>query len=141
MYKIKNIKNYTNKVIENLFSNEKDCSHLFVGVDLPEVNMRHRVPEYQRTVQAARQELLPAHPHLSVQHCFICRPSHSTVSEEDAGIEPRTVATSALATTQPHTTSHPHQLNFMAPLQPENKVSKIKIPARTVSHWYSKEVS
>jgi hypothetical protein len=25
-----------------------------------------------------------------IQHCFICRPSHSTVSE-DAGIEPRTV--------------------------------------------------
>jgi hypothetical protein len=30
-----------------------------------------------------------------IQHCFICRPSDSTVSE-DAGIEPRTVATSAL---------------------------------------------
>jgi hypothetical protein len=28
-------------------------------------------------------------------HCFICRPSDSTVSE-DAGIEPRTVATTAL---------------------------------------------
>ncbi len=27
-----------------------------------------------------------------IQHCFICRPSDSTVSE-DAGIEPRTVAT------------------------------------------------
>ncbi len=31
-----------------------------------------------------------------IQHCFICRPSDSTVSE-DAGIEPRTVATFALA--------------------------------------------
>jgi hypothetical protein len=31
-----------------------------------------------------------------IQHCFICRPSDSTVSE-DAGIEPRTVTTSALA--------------------------------------------
>ncbi len=31
-----------------------------------------------------------------IQHCFICRPSDSTVSE-DAGIEPRTVATTALA--------------------------------------------
>jgi hypothetical protein len=31
-----------------------------------------------------------------IQHCFICRPLDSTVSE-DAGIEPRTVATSALA--------------------------------------------
>jgi hypothetical protein len=27
-----------------------------------------------------------------IQYCFICRPSDSTVSE-DAGIEPRTVAT------------------------------------------------
>jgi hypothetical protein len=31
-----------------------------------------------------------------IKHCFICRPSDSTVSE-DAGIEPRTVATTALA--------------------------------------------
>jgi hypothetical protein len=31
-----------------------------------------------------------------IQHCFICRPSDFTVSE-DAGIEPRTVATTALA--------------------------------------------
>jgi hypothetical protein len=31
-----------------------------------------------------------------IQHCFICRPSDYTVSE-DAGIEPRTVATTALA--------------------------------------------
>ncbi len=32
----------------------------------------------------------------SIQHCFICRPSDFTVSEDAAGIEPRTVATSAL---------------------------------------------
>ncbi len=31
-----------------------------------------------------------------IQHCFICRPSASTVSE-NAGIQPRTVATTALA--------------------------------------------
>ncbi len=31
-----------------------------------------------------------------IQHCFICRPSDSTVPT-NAGIEPRTVATSALA--------------------------------------------
>jgi hypothetical protein len=31
-----------------------------------------------------------------MHHCFICRPSDSTVLE-DAGIEPRTVATTALA--------------------------------------------
>ncbi len=30
-----------------------------------------------------------------IQHCFICRPSDSTVSDDD-GIEPRTVATLAL---------------------------------------------
>ncbi len=29
-----------------------------------------------------------------IQHCFICRPSDSTVSE-DAGIKPKTVATLA----------------------------------------------
>ncbi len=29
-----------------------------------------------------------------IQHCFICRPSDSTVSK-DAGIEPRTVASTA----------------------------------------------
>jgi hypothetical protein len=32
----------------------------------------------------------------SIQHCFICRPSDSTVPT-DAGIEPWTVATGALA--------------------------------------------
>jgi hypothetical protein len=32
-----------------------------------------------------------------IQHCLICRPSNSSVSE-DAGIEPRTVATTALTT-------------------------------------------
>jgi hypothetical protein len=31
-----------------------------------------------------------------IQHCFICRPSDSTVPT-DVGIEPRTVATDALA--------------------------------------------
>ncbi len=31
-----------------------------------------------------------------IQHCFICRPSDSAVPT-DAGIEPRTVATGALA--------------------------------------------
>ncbi len=35
-------------------------------------------------------------PMYCIQHCFVCRPSDSTVSE-NAGIEPRTVATSARA--------------------------------------------
>ncbi len=60
-----------------------------------------------------------------IQHCFICRPSDSTVPR-DAGIEPRTVATGALtvrrsnhyrlhlirnqARSHPHQArSHPHQ--------------------------------
>jgi hypothetical protein len=44
-----------------------------------------------------------------IQHCFICRPSDSTVSE-DAGIDPRTVATSALAVRRSNHSarSHPH---------------------------------
>jgi hypothetical protein len=32
-----------------------------------------------------------------IQHCFICRPSDSNVSEEDAKNEPRTVASLAMA--------------------------------------------
>jgi hypothetical protein len=45
-----------------------------------------------------------------IQHCFICRPSDSTVSE-DAGIEPRTVATTALAVRRSNHSalSHPHR--------------------------------
>ncbi len=35
----------------------------------------------------------------NIQHCFICRPSDSTVPT-DAGIEPGTVATGALAVRQ-----------------------------------------
>ncbi len=44
-----------------------------------------------------------------ILHCFICRPTGSTVSE-DAGIEPRTVATTALAVrrTNHSARSHPH---------------------------------
>jgi hypothetical protein len=44
-----------------------------------------------------------------IQHRFVCRPSDSTVSE-DAGIETRTVATSALAVRRSNHSarSHPH---------------------------------
>jgi hypothetical protein len=44
-----------------------------------------------------------------IQHCFICRPSDSSVSE-DAGSEPRTVVTSALAVRRSNHSdrSHPH---------------------------------
>ncbi len=42
-----------------------------------------------------------------IQHCFICRPSDSTVSE-DAGIEPRTVATTALAVRRSNQSARSH---------------------------------
>ncbi len=44
-----------------------------------------------------------------IPHCFLCRPSDSAVSE-DAGIEPRTVATTAstVRCSNPSTRSHPH---------------------------------
>jgi hypothetical protein len=44
-----------------------------------------------------------------IQHCFLCRPSDSTVSE-DAGIEPRTVATMALTARRSNHLArfHPH---------------------------------
>ena len=53
-----------------------------------------------------------------IQHCFICRPSDSTVSE-DAGIEPRTVATSALAVRRSShsATSHPHSATSHLPFR------------------------
>jgi hypothetical protein len=43
-----------------------------------------------------------------IQHCFICRPSDSTASE-DAGIEPRTVATTALAFRRSNHSARSHQ--------------------------------
>ncbi len=42
-----------------------------------------------------------------IQHCFICRPTDSAVSE-DAGIEPRTVATSALAVRRSNHSARSH---------------------------------
>ncbi len=54
-----------------------------------------------------------------IQHCFICRPSESTVSE-DAGIKPRTVATLALtARLFNHSArSHPHSARSHIVLNP-----------------------
>jgi hypothetical protein len=42
-----------------------------------------------------------------IQHCFICRPSDSTVSE-DAGLKPRTVATTALAVRRSNHSARSH---------------------------------
>ncbi len=46
-----------------------------------------------------------------VQNCFICRPSDSTVSE-DAGIEPRTGATSAVAVRRSNRSARSHPSMF-----------------------------
>ncbi len=67
-----------------------------------------------------------------IQHCFICRPSDTTVSE-DAGIEPRTIATTALpvrrsnhsARSHPHSTrSHPHSARSHPQLSKQKKTTK-----------------
>ncbi len=47
-----------------------------------------------------------------IQHCFICRLSDSTVSE-DAGIEPRTVATMALAVKRSIHSARSHLHNWL----------------------------
>jgi hypothetical protein len=55
-----------------------------------------------------------------IQHCFICRPSDPSVSE-DAGIEPRTDAITALAVrlsnhaarSHPRARSHPQKLDLI----------------------------
>jgi hypothetical protein len=52
-----------------------------------------------------------------IQHCFVCRPSDSTVLK-DAGIEPRIVAIKALAVrrfnhlARSHSSSQPEQLSY-----------------------------
>jgi hypothetical protein len=48
-----------------------------------------------------------------IQHCFICRPSDSTVSE-DAGIEPRTVATLALTVRRSNYSARSHQSRYLS---------------------------
>jgi hypothetical protein len=95
------------------------CSHLFVGVDLPEVNMRHRVPKYQGTVQAARQELLPAHTHLSFM-----APSCLKSLPRIKGYFPLE---------ERFFLARKENVRQIRGFQPENKVSEIKIPAM-VSH-------
>ena len=44
-----------------------------------------------------------------IQHCFICRPSDYTMSE-DVGIEPRTVATLALTTIRSNHSARSHPM-------------------------------
>ncbi len=59
-----------------------------------------------------------------IQHCFICRPSESTVPE-DAGIEPRTVATTALAVRRSNHSARSHpQIQFHVPYKKKKAPSK-----------------
>ncbi len=62
-----------------------------------------------------------------MQHCFICRPSDSTV-QTDARIEPRTVATYALAVRRSnhYARSHPEIINK----QNKARENKFEIPSR-----------
>jgi hypothetical protein len=76
-----------------------------------------------------------------IQHCFICRPSDSTVSE-DAGIEPRTVATTALTVkcSNHSARSHPH-LDRSHPPSARSRplISKISYPDRICTNKSSRE--
>ncbi len=69
----------------------------------------------------------------NIQHCFICRPSDSTVPT-DAGIEPRTVATGALAVRRSNhqAGSHPHQ----AGSHPH-----FRLPPHAITNFYQKQNS
>ncbi len=63
-----------------------------------------------------------------IQHCFICRPSDSTVPT-DAGIEPRTVATGALAIRRSNHSarSHPHSARSHPPLSQISSATQLDL--------------
>ncbi len=69
-----------------------------------------------------------------IQHCFICRPSDFTVSEY-AGIEPRTVATSALTVRRFNHTArfHPHVENQLSGTYWHTRQQKGNIRWQTVT--------
>ncbi len=73
-----------------------------------------------------------------IQHCFICRPSDSTVSE-DAGIEPRTVATAALAVRRSShsATSHPLSETSHPLSETSHPLSATSHPRSATSHPHS----
>jgi hypothetical protein len=81
-------------------------------------------------------------PMYCIQHCFICRPSHSTLSE-DAGIEPRTVSTSALAVRPSNHSarSNPHVrqdlIHNSARSHPQIRLDLIHIRLDLISHLCS----
>jgi hypothetical protein len=66
----------------------------------------------------------------AIQHCYICRPSDFTVSE-DAGIEPGTIATSALTARR---SNHSARSNPQRSPHTIKKVSDIPVPSRDVTY-------
>jgi hypothetical protein len=70
-----------------------------------------------------------------IQHCFICRPFESTVSE-DAGIEPRTVATSALAVTRSSHSAACHPLGYISSTKLHLIHQPTSHPYQPTSHPY-----
>jgi hypothetical protein len=70
-----------------------------------------------------------------IQQCFICRPLDSTVSE-DAGIEPRTAATFALACRHSNNSarSHPHSARYHPHLARSHPHSARSHPHSARSH-------
>jgi hypothetical protein len=68
-----------------------------------------------------------------IQHCFICSPKDSAMSE-DAGIEPRTVATTPLALRHSNHSarSHPHPMILNSPFISEFVCLAISIGYRNL---------
>jgi hypothetical protein len=85
----------------NLAENYQPVNELYQTADHPALSPKSRDPEW-RLAMAHNFKYFFLGGFFSlflayiIQHCFICRPSDSTVPT-DAGIEPRTVATGALA--------------------------------------------
>ncbi len=68
-----------------------------------------------------------------IQHCFICRPSDSTVSE-DAGIEPRTIATLALAVRRFHHSARSHPQTRLDLIQCILRMKKTRFISHILYH-------
>ncbi len=102
-----------------------------LGSELPELELRLEpsreyslLPEHVRIFFFTGDFLIFFLFMYNIQHCFICRPSDSTVSE-DAGIELRTVATTALAVRRSDHSARSH---------PQTRLDLIHDSARSHSH-------
>jgi hypothetical protein len=61
-----------------------------------------------------------------IQHCFTCRPSDSAVSK-DAVIEPRTVATSALAVRRSNHSARSHPPEYLKAYLRRSVIQTVRI--------------